>query len=135
MKTAIKSTGTLVDELLTTDLKIAAGMDAQERRHALANLVTGRTVVLLGRMDEYRLFQRIMAELKEILTECWNAQETIMELPNAEDCSQDQLLALGVAAKTAQHTNAARNRLIRRLDELVEETGRTQLAKTYDKEG
>ena len=133
MKTAIKSTGTLVDELLTTDLKIAAGMDAQERRHALANLVTGRTVILLDKMDKYREFQRTMMELRDVLQECWDAQEVVMASPDAAECTHDELLILGMAAKTAQRTNAARNRLIRRLDELVEETGRTQMPKTYDK--
>jgi len=130
----VKSTGTLVDELLTTDLKWDAGAEVQDRRHELANTVTGRTAVLLDDMTRYREFQQNLQELKVILKLCWDAQEVIMSSPDPTQCTQDQLMTLAIAAKEAQRTNAIRNRYIRKMDELVGETERTQLAKTYDKE-
>ncbi len=130
----IKSTGFLVDELLTLDLKIAAGnTEAEARRHELANCIVARTSALIDGSDltRYREFQKVVMELDVILTECWNAQETVMCLPEPDKCSLDQVYAIAGAAKTAQSTNRARNILVRRLDGLMNETARTQLEKTY----
>lgn len=131
----LKSTGTLVDELGTLDLKIAAGnTEAQERRHELANAIIERTSVLIHDMQKYREFQRVSNELNAVLKECWDAQETIMRYTaqyHSYSLLPDEEWELAGAAIKAQQTNAARNVLIRKLDELVGETERTQLAKTY----
>jgi hypothetical protein len=128
----VKSTGTLVDELYTTDLKIEAGtIDAQERRHTLANLVTGRMVVMLDDMPKYREFQHVMKQLQLIVKRCWDAQEIIMSLPEIDKCTYDQVYTMATAAKEAQQTNGQRNKLIRELDTLIGEASRSQLEKTY----
>jgi len=135
----IKSTGTLVDELLTTDLKIAAGnTDAQERRHELGNTIIERTAVLIvtGQIDKYREFQRVTEELRTVLKQCWDAQETVSRVPLLYDEEQfdiQDLYKIAHAGKEAQRTNRLRNQFIRRLDEIVGETDRTQLEKTYGK--
>lgn len=132
----IKSTGFLVDELLTLDLKIAAGnTDAVARRHELGNVVIERSakLVTVGDLTKYREFQRTTAELAVVLKDCWDAQDIIMSLPPAHECSVDQLYEMAVRAKEAQETNARRNRLVRRLDAIMDEMAWTQLAKTYDK--
>lgn len=131
----IKSTGFLVDELITTDLKVAAGIEVdQERRHCLGNTIIERTAhLVLNDMEKYREFQRVTAALSLVLKDCWNAQEVFKHLPSAHECSLDQIYEMACAGERAQEENAARNRLVRRLDELVGETHRTQLSKTYDK--
>lgn len=140
----IKSTGTLVDELHTLDLKIDAGMDTEdmyERRHVLANIVIARSAILVHDMPKYREFQNLTRELKEVLTRCWDAQEIVSKTPitnytgkaTAVELHQN-LDRVAKYAKIAQETNAQRNRLIRQLDTLLNEMDRTQLRKTYDKE-
>lgn len=134
----IKSTGTLVDELLTLDLKIKAGIQgAEERRHELGNVIIERTAILIiqGHMDIYREFQKVQQELAEVLEKCWNAQEIVMNHELYDEWGEIgwNMHIVAHAAKLAQLTNAQRNRLIRQLDELVNETERTQLAKSYDK--
>jgi hypothetical protein len=129
-----KTTGMLIDELYTTDLKIDAGIgDAQERRHTLANMITARTVVLLHDMEKYREFQRTMLKLKAVLKECWDAQEIVMSVPLEDEWGQigDNIHEVAYAAKVAQRTNAERNAYIRKLDELVGEADITALEKTY----
>lgn len=128
----VKSTGTLVDEMYTTELKIAAGNEeAKERRHILGNVVMGRMKDLVLDMPKHRQFQAVMRELRAVLKECWDAQEIVMKF---EFLDFDNIYIVAKAAKVAQETNAHRNRLIRQLDELIGETDRTQLGKTYDKD-
>lgn len=133
----IKSTGFLVDELITLDLKIAAGNEeARERRHELANTIVERTARLVKDADlmKYREFQRTMAELIEVQERCWNAQEIFRYLPTTDECTLYQIYEKARAGEEAQETNARRNRLVRKLDGIMNETARTQLEKTYDKE-
>lgn len=132
----IKSTGTLADELYTTELKIAAGNDeAKERRHILGNIIMGRMGSLIQEdITKYRQFNQLMTQLKAVLQECWNFQEIVASLALEDEWGQigENIHKVAYAGKGAQRTNAERNRLIRALDELLGEIERTQLSKTYD---
>lgn len=125
-----KSTGMLVDELLTTDLKIAAGQDVGDRRHQLGNAIVSRTVHIALDTEKNRLFFFYVEGLRSILKECWDAQE-IVSNTDLNSADPDALLIVAVAGKTAQLTNKERNVWIRKIDELVEDGGISPLEKTY----
>lgn len=125
-----KSTGILVDELLTTDLKIAAGQDAGDRRHQLGNAIVSRTVHIALDAEKNRLFFFYVESLRSILKECWDAQETVSNT-DLNSTDPESLLIVAAAGKTAQLTNKERNIWIRRIDELVEDSDISPLEKTY----
>ena len=125
----IKSTGTLIDEMYTAELKADAGSEAaSDRRHALGIIVMTRMLPLITDMAKHREFHRIMRELKDVLKQCWDAQEIVA---NTEMDTDEHIRIIAEAGKRAQITNAARNKLIRQLDALLGEE--SQLEKTYDK--
>jgi len=129
-----KSTGTLIDELYTAQMKVAAGnIAAKARAHTLSRIIAQRTMGL-----STQTLVDIMLELKAVLRQCWDAQETVCTTPIqnysgtlSDDTLYDNIYSVAKAAKVAQETNAARNKLIRKIDELLGEDGITQLGKTY----
>lgn len=63
-----RSMSNLVDELFTIEYCIIAheNTELRERRHALGNIITGRTLPLLNDMAKYREFQRLFDKLRGI---------------------------------------------------------------------
>jgi len=135
----IKSTGTLVDEMITAEFKIDAGNEAaKDRRHALGNAVQGRTLSLVKDMPRYREFMKLIEELRVVLKECWDAQQAVHGTPIVNysgEMSEDELMgniiAVAKAGRKAQETNAQRNIIIRRIDDVLQEASNSQLEKTY----
>jgi hypothetical protein len=125
-----KSTGMLVDEMLTTDLKIESGQDAGERRHQLGNAVVSRTAHIALDQKKNKLFFLYVECLRKILKECWDAQE-IVSLSDLDSADHNVLVSCAIAGKLAQSTNRERNIWIRQIDELVEDSGVSPLEKTY----
>ena len=122
-----KSTGFLVDEWITARFKLEVFPDNIEiitRIHQLGNAITVR---VLGKDKSFdnKLFWKLVANLEDILRQCWNAQEIIRDYKN--QCND----AIIKAAITAQETNGQRNALIRKIDALMGEEEITQLEKTY----
>lgn len=135
----IKTTATLLDEMITTEFKIAAGnKEASNRRHQLGNIITSRMGTRLIDINFTRQFWPLEKQLRKVLRECWEAQETV-HATNIENYSGelteeqlfDNILSVAKAGVTAQRTNAERNSIIRQLDELLEESQAMTLEKTY----
>lgn len=134
MDIAIKSTGFLVDEMLTAELKIAAGNEqAQDRRHDLGNKIMERLGDRILDKEFSEKFWNLVNDLRLTLIECWNFQEIIFKYKNTNYSflTEQAQYDLIIAARGAQTTNAIRCRFIREIDTLVEESEITVLEKTY----
>jgi len=61
----------LLDELYTAEFIVIASDDdrAREHRHKLGNVITGKTLPLLGDMVKYREFQRLADKLRGVAFE------------------------------------------------------------------
>jgi hypothetical protein len=127
-----KSTGFLMDELITCRFKVEASPtpDNIQRMRLLDAAIRIR---LNGREDEIFL---PVTKLQLISRECWMAQEVIMsykgmsfEIYRHND--QRDLKKIVQAALQAQHTNAQRNQLIREIDTILGEADVSVLGKTY----
>jgi len=127
-----KSTGFLIDELITARFKVEVNPTPEviQRMRLLDAAVRLR---LDGREDSI-YFQ--VVKLQVILRQCWEAQEVIMKnqdisyTPFMND-NYFQLKRISEAAIKAQQTNAARNKLIREIDKILGEDTITSLEKTY----
>lgn len=131
-----KSTGVLCDEMITAEFKMDAGnKGAKERRHELGNIVQARMLPLVYDMDSYREFQQTLGQLRSVLRECWDAQETIREYSLLElDSNKLDVVDVYQIARSglvAQRTNAERSMLIRKLDRIIGESEISILEKTY----
>ncbi len=142
MNVEYKSTGVLMDEMFTADLKLEHWPDDEAvalRRHALGNAVQLR-LLKHSQLDNWNHLSEVWAvarELKDTLRKCWNAQEEVMRYTgySSKDLEShighDNLVILAEAAIEAQITNSERNRLIRKIDELLQDGDNAPLRKTY----
>lgn len=132
MSIELKSTATLIDELITTELKmIHFGKDRlQERFEMLDTAITHR---LSRHTDAAKLHTLgiLTLNLKETNLACWNAQETVMSHDLETSSNPDVNLIVATAAKMAQKLNAQRNNIIREMDDLLGESQYSQLEKSY----
>lgn len=129
-----KSTGTLLDEYITTALKWNAlrleEKDASAAEQRLAEL----QLAINYRVPDKELIEPVVVQLAEVLKECWDAQEVTREFSQGDiddDYLADNAVRIARAGIRAQVTNAQRNKLIRQIDELLGEQHRGQLEKTY----
>lgn len=143
MSIEYKSTGFLIDENITTDLKLEHLGERPDIRHRKDEL----SKVLDRRLREYNIFndnelQRLLysltQKLRQVLTKCWDAQDTVMEYGELINDTidnggydPDYFERCAYAAVEAQQLNAERNKLIRQIDELLGEAEFTQLEKSY----
>lgn len=128
----IKSTGFLIDELITTRFKVELNPTPNiiQRMRLLDAAVRLR---LNGREDAIYLQ---VVKLQVVLRQCWEAQETIMQYKHfkfSDNLSIDanKLITIAQAALKAQQTNAERNKLVREIDTILNEIEISALEKTY----
>lgn len=128
----VKSTGFLIDELITTRFKVEVNPTPEtiQRMQVLDRAIKQR---LNNREDSIYLQ---VVKLQVILRQCWEAQEIIMGYNDMEfkmhhHHNHRGLKKLGQAALTAQRTNAQRNKLIREIDDILGESDVSPLGKTY----
>lgn len=124
-----KSTAFLLDEFVTTTLRIyhaepasVALAEYQKRAQALWSALVDRLTDEETLGDSHPVM--LTLDLVDTLVKCWFAQEIIMD----ESLSEKQRLE---GAIDAQHQNARRSNLIRRLDLVLGELDRTVPNKTY----
>lgn len=119
MDITIKTTGMLIDELITAKMKIIANPTDEniQRASLLEEAVLDR---LSCRMH---VIEDLYRSLQDVLKECWDAQETV--------ATSDNVYVVYHAARVAQQTNAMRNTLIRAIDTVLGEIYTTPLEKTY----
>lgn len=136
MSIEIKSTGTLIDEAITTSLKVMYIKDNVENTKRYSLLVQ----VIVRRLENINpgireSLDKLWQELSKTLENCWDAQEEVMKYNNIEqdEYDLDNYTNCALAAIKAQKLNAQRNRLIRQIDELLGEQEFTQLGKSYDR--
>ena len=140
---ATKSIGMLVDELITTTIKVhhflaqpvvdqEAAARLAERQIELKKAIDLRTVVAAsaGAGTERQLtpspagnLGALVADLTETLIACWDAQERVMN-------SSDPVV-VAPSAKAAQQLNAKRNQLLRAIDQALGEGSISVTEKTY----
>lgn len=131
----IKSTGALIDEYITSTFKnlINPTVENFQRYTALYNVCNER----LG--DRRPLISNLYDQLTDILWQCWQAQERINEenpyldlhIKSDEPVDLNSITRLAYAGKMAQKTNAIRCQLVRKIDQVLGESDRTYLEKTY----
>jgi hypothetical protein len=133
MDITVKSTGFLIDELITTRFKVEVN-PTPEIIHRMRVLDAAIRLRLNGREDDIYL---PVIKLQIVLRQCWEAQEIIMKnqdisyTPYMND-NYFQLKCLAEAAVKAQKTNAARNKLIQEIDTILNEAPVSVLGKTYE---
>lgn len=132
MDITVKSTGFLIDELITTRFKVEAN-PTQETIQRMRLLDAAVRIRLNGREDDI-FFQ--VTKLQVVLRQCWNAQEIVMLYKNfrhSDSVKIDfyELKPIADAALKAQQTNAERNKLIREIDAILDESNVSPLEKTY----
>ena len=125
----MKSTGQLIDEMITAQLKVIAVLNDENstRFWKLHNVVYRRVGERWDLVDYHRI------ELENVLQQCWKAQDIVAKYKTL-DCSTaplNQLRELAEAGLEAQRTNAIRCKLVREIDEILGEADRTYLEKTY----
>ncbi len=127
-----KSTGFLMDELITCRFKVEVS-PTPDNIQRMRLLDAALRIRLNGREDEIYL---PVTKLQVVSRECWNAQEIIMDYKNIKFSSYAtddylRLTKIANAAIKAQHTNAQRNQLIREIDTILGESDVSVLGKTY----
>lgn len=137
MSIELKSTGFLIDEYLTTELKLDHFGKTPEILLRLEQL----DVCIQRRLKHTKVNKelvRLYFQLKEVLKLCWDAQEVVMKysrneylLIHGDNVNEDALVECAYAAIDAQRYNARRNQLIREIDTLLGESQYTQLEKSY----
>jgi hypothetical protein len=121
---AQKSTGMLIDEYITARMKLDA-------RPSLENLIRVQRLedaIQYTSQSRLSFVAELTKELAAVLKECWDAQEVIMSV--ALD-TPEHIKQVAEAAIIAQKTNGERNKLIRAIDEILEEADITPQGKTY----
>jgi len=129
----VKSTGFLIDELITTRFKVEVNPTPEiiQRMRLLDAAVRLR---LNGREDDIYLQ---VVKLQIVLRQCWNAQEIVMKYSNIQEDPYiyahryNEYKALASAAVKAQQTNAERNKLVKEIDTVLGEESVSVLGKTY----
>lgn len=140
MSIEYKSTGTLIDEMVTANLKVIKSPKNKEENERRWNLLSDAVGKRFQQSDIPIWDERVVdlwQELSETLELCWEAQEVVMRYSEyVEDDSfydPDYFERCARGAVDAQKLNSKRNRLIRNIDELLGESNYTQLEKSYDK--
>ncbi len=128
----IKSTGFLIDELITTRFKVELN-PTPENIQRMRLLDAAIRLRLNGREDDIYLQ---VTKLQVVLRQCWDAQEVMRgaKLPDYTPYLADGMLELRKIASAgikAQETNAIRNRIIREIDEILGELDISPTEKTY----
>ncbi len=119
----LKTTGFLIDEWITSKLKMEDGVEGATQRYvALSDAIAIRTG--LASVAEQGALDELVDKLRLVSRECWNAQEKVCLLDSRHP-------RIGFHAKRAQSTNAKRTALIRRIDSILGEEEITTLEKTY----
>lgn len=135
MNIELKSTGFLIDENITTDLKLiffGETVEIRKRKDALDEVISKR--IFESSVDTKKLF-RLINKLRVVLEDCWDAQDEIMNINRM--CKADlkwyaqDYENIAKAAIKAQELNAERNKLIRQIDALLGESEFSQLEKSY----
>lgn len=121
MSADVKSTGQLLDETATLGLRHGhcEGPDTAAilaRLNALSEALGRRLGGEVG---------PLVFDLATVLCATWMAQEVVMA--DRDDVTTAR------AARQAQRLNAHRSRLIRRIDQLLGESGITVFVKSYDR--
>lgn len=126
MSIELKSTGFLIDEILTTELKMKHfGKDAVQERYKMLDDAIRRRLSRHIDVDKLHTLSILTLNLKRVNENCWDAQEEVMN----NDLTTPLVVAM--AAKLAQALNAQRNSLIREIDDLLDESQYSQLGKSY----
>lgn len=114
-----KTLGILVDELITAEMKAAAGVqDAVERREELIEYISLKF--------EFETIWRAIPEIAALYQtsrRCWDAQDIVM--------NDDDVDTVAEAARSAQIMNALRNTHIRKIDDIAGMSPLAPLEKTY----
>lgn len=124
MDITTKSTGFLIDELITARFKVEVS-PTHDNIQRVRLLDAATRLRLNGREDDIYLQ---VVKLQVILRQCWEAQEVVM---NACKNRNPDYTLIGKAGIKAQETNAQRNKLIREIDTILGEDSITPLGKTY----
>ncbi len=126
MDVTTKTTGYLIGEYITIQLKEKYAKDDQQRKEAQERIVlleealTKRISLRAAISGEYiRLYNNLYQALKE----CWDAQEVVMDSLDPQEVYN--------AAKTTLIKNKERNIAIRALDQFFGESYYSHLEKTY----
>lgn len=122
MNVELKTTGELIDELITTQLKLSFFGYTEEIVNREFALVTA----INKRLTEEQIIEitSVVEDLQRVSKECWDAQDKIMNRFETHD-------SIAVAAVKAQQLNVERTGLIRKIDKLVNDGGFTRLEKSY----
>ena len=133
----IKSTGTIINELITTGLKIQNIGPKEEFLNRQKDLIEE----LGERYKNYILVESLTIELTDVLSELWREQEVLyqnihlldkmtlatMSIPDdfarLEEC--------GIAGLKSLKLNKKRSDLIRRIDKMLGEESSTVLEKSW----
>lgn len=137
MDITTKSIGMLIDEYITTQLKIEVSPTQENIQRGTILKQTIETALQGKSLDHTEKISNIISQLRIVLRECWNAQEIIMKTQGLRCPDQINIITMLPyirvydAAIKAQKTNAARNKLIREIDSILGEQDITILEKTY----
>lgn len=140
----IKSTGFLIDELITSRFKVEVS-PTPDNVHRMRLLDAAVRLRLNGREDDIYLQ---VVKLQLVLRQCWDAQEVIRDakiekMPfitsvkypyystNYPIADFQYLEKIARAGIKAQETNAERNKLIKEIDTMLGEADISPLGKTY----
>lgn len=133
MNVEYKSTGTLIDEWITTTFKVEVNPTNEnlDRLRALDMTIQKR---LGDRADD--VYWQVI-KLRVVLRQCWEAQEIVkanedLKLPDRYDnvFTINKWIETAKAGIKAMTTNRERNKLIREIDQILGEDN-TPLSKTY----
>jgi hypothetical protein len=124
-----KSLGAIIDEYLTSNLKVKANPSEENiaRNKALNSILDKEIGASWGAITV------LVAMLDYQLKACWEAQEKVMHYKRVglDNLNPSELYMLAGAAIRAQETNAERCKLVREIDKVLGESDRTYLEKTY----
>jgi hypothetical protein len=128
-----KTTGQLIDELITTRFKVEINPSEENvtRMNALDEEIKQ---AITGKEDS--IYWQVV-KLRVVLRQCWDAQEIVKNesmIIHQESLSiayLNKLLRLAEAGVMAMTTNRTRNKLVREIDEILGESSATPLTKTY----
>lgn len=139
MNIELKSTGFLIDEMITTELKMEHFGKTDtllERGNALLLAIVQRIESQCIDYETTKALYELIEQLSDNNKKCWDAQDDIMKYAKwlEEAYDPDHLASCAWAAVDAQKLNAKRNKLIRDIDTLLGEEQFTQLEKSYAKE-
>ena len=133
----IKSTGTIINELITTGLKIQNIGPKEEFLNRQKDLIEE----LGERYKNYILVESLTIELTDVLSELWREQEVLYQNIHLLDKMTlatmsipddfERLEECGIAGLKSLKLNKKRSDLIRRIDKMLGEESSTVLEKSW----